>query len=384
MSYTKSAVSIVLLLALTGPGVISAADESPEDVHDTVVAGRPESDLRGPVLHAAAKRCDRAAVTAAVDAGEPIDSRDAFGKTALILATENACLLTVEFLVKAGAAPDARGPDGRTALHIAAQEKYTRIVSVLMRAAASISIRGVYDKTPVDVARETYGVKPDTDSEAVQALAEGKMLREVEENRRAERKRKWPLGKSFRDGESCPRLTVVRDIFGGMGMIAVSGKITVQEYQQCVDEKGCEPRLELVGGPSARLDMVLGPGPGSTSDVAVETRLAAPAHVPWTAEQGFDRWVKEKCGGDYRILSNREYEARVPFSDRLPTSSFLGKPWSVPRIEMLNPFEMVDSFDTKPGYLRKYGLPVSYARWWADHELRLLMNKRGFRVAKEL
>ena len=374
MSYKKSAVSVVLLLALTGPGVVSAADESPEDVHDAVVAGRPESGLRGPVLHAAAERCDRAAVTAAIDAGEPIDSRDAFGKTALILATEKGCLLTVEFLIGAGADPDARGPDGRTALHIAAQEKYTRIVSVLMRTAASISIRGVYDKTPVDVARETYGVKPDTDSEPVQALVEGKMLREVEESRRAEWKRKWPLGKSFRDGESCPRLTVVRDIFGGKGRIAVSDKITVREYQQCVDEKGCEPRPELAGGLWAQLDMVPEPGLGGTRDVAAETRPAAPAHVPWTAEQALGRWIEEKCGGKYRILSNREYEARVPFSDRLPTSSFLIKPPSV------SPIKVFDSF--KPLYSWNYGRPDGW--WLAENDLRLFTNKRGFRVAREL
>src|SRR5256885_4686456 len=74
-----------------------------------------------PALHAAAAAGDRKAVRARLAAGDPIETRDALGRTVLHLAAAIRSLSMIEILLEKGADVKAVDLSGRSALHHLAQ-----------------------------------------------------------------------------------------------------------------------------------------------------------------------------------------------------------------------------------------------------------------------
>lgn len=111
-----------------------------------------------PTLHELAARDDVARIAQAINAGVPVDVRDADGRTALHVAAEEVHLFVVMMLLAKGANPNVRDATRRTPLHLAAYgdprregERY-QIVKVLLAKGADPQLRDASGKQPVDYA----------------------------------------------------------------------------------------------------------------------------------------------------------------------------------------------------------------------------------------
>jgi len=137
------------------------------------VAGAQDSDDL--TLHELAARGNTAGIARAVNAGVPVDDRDAEGRTALHVGAGAGHLFVVMMLVAKGADPNARDAHRRTPLHDAADgspehegERY-QIVKLLLAKGADPAARDAAGKRPVDYAtraefKDALAVPPDVTS----------------------------------------------------------------------------------------------------------------------------------------------------------------------------------------------------------------------------
>ena len=334
-------------------------------------AARPQQPVaRGPrldALHRAVQAGDIDGLKAAVKAGADVNKRDGRGWTALMHAANKGYTLMVESLLEAKADPDIRAADGATALFMAAVLGHSEIIELSMKAGADISIRGPKGKTAVEMARAGYGdaeaARRKDEGRGVIALLEGKTLAQVaeeerrkaeeerrrveeerrrveeerrraeeerrrveeerrraEEERRRERERKvrlerfkrqWPPGKEFRECDGCPEMVVVpagtfvmgspkndawRAIDEGprhevrIARRFAVGKyeVTFAEWDACVAGGGCvgyRPHDRRWG--RGRRPVI---------------------HVTWQQAKLYVQWLSQKTGGEYRLLSESEWE----------------------------------------------------------------------------
>ncbi|MCR9142084.1 MAG: ankyrin repeat domain-containing protein [bacterium] len=93
-------------------------------------------------------------VRAALDAGAPIDARDADGRTAAMFAAYRNQARTLDFLIARGAKLDLQGPRGFTALMYAAFQGNAGVVARLLTAGADYRLENDRGRTAVQIAHE--------------------------------------------------------------------------------------------------------------------------------------------------------------------------------------------------------------------------------------
>ena len=117
-----------------------------------------ESFADDPTLHELAARGDPARIALLINRGEPVDVRDAAGRTPLHVAAERAHLFAAMMLLAKGADPNARDAEKQTPLHLAAggdsstDGERMQIVKVLIAKGSDRAARDAHGKRPVDYA----------------------------------------------------------------------------------------------------------------------------------------------------------------------------------------------------------------------------------------
>ena len=111
------------------------------------VAAQTGPDPRAGTLLRAARDGDLDAVRRALDAGVPIESRDADDRTPLLLATDRAHLPVVLLLIERGADVNARDRQQDSAFLLASARGYTEIVRATLRAGADLASTNRYGGT---------------------------------------------------------------------------------------------------------------------------------------------------------------------------------------------------------------------------------------------
>ena len=91
---------------------------------------------------AAAKAGDTASLAAQLAVGAPIDSRDRFGQTGLMLAAMFGRIEAVELLIRAGAALDATAKFGLSATMLAVVNGHEAVAIALAQAGANLRLVG--------------------------------------------------------------------------------------------------------------------------------------------------------------------------------------------------------------------------------------------------
>ena len=315
----------LLIVCLAGSHTVSAEDGASTSVQGkgtaeslkpvTEMAGQNSlhEDARKSVLrlHRAAQDGDLRGLDAAIGAGDAVNERDQYGKTALMYGVMRGFVLVVERLLEAGADPNIRAPNGATALFMAAVRGESSIIELLMKANADIMVKGPKGQTAMEAARAAYSNEGGAKREnpAVLALLAGKTLAAVREARLKRFQRKWSTGKIFKDHERGPSMIVIRDTSpDGVSRLAVSQhKITVSQYQECVKDGACKPL------PST-FSMAVGLGLKAIGKEPPDDGGSRVVDLPWAAEQQYVRWLSEKTGLMYRGMTEREYRGRHPES----------------------------------------------------------------------
>ena len=338
-------------------------------------AARPSAKATGPAaLHRAAKAGNLEGLNAALVAGADVNARDGRSWTALMHAVNKGYVLLVEPLLAAKADPNLRAPDGATALFMASAHGHTEIIGLLMKAGADPTITGPKGKTAGDVARTRYGdaaaARQKNADPAVLALLAGKMWAEMkadedaaafaradaaataaayteylaafpqgrhadEVQRRVEELksllRKWPVGKKFRDCESCPEMVVVPAGSYMMGSPALEAERDDDEgpvHRVTIAQPFAVGVYEVTRGEFGRFVGATGystvdrcwtfedgkgkersgrgwKNPGFEHEQGEREPVVC---VSWDDAQAYVRWLSEETGEAYRLLSEAEWE----------------------------------------------------------------------------
>ncbi len=204
------------------------------------------------------------AMNAALAAGVDVDARDGQGWTALMHAVNQGYILLVQPLLDAEADPNIRAPDGATALFMAVVHGHGEIIPLLIEAGADPWAKGPKGKTAVDV-----------------ALLRGEKL-------------------MFQDCPQCPEMVVVpagsfmrsngyaeREVTIPKPFAVGVYEVTFDEWDACRRAGGCTHNPEDDGW-----------GRGSRPVI----------NVDWNDAQEYVRWLSQKTGETYRLLSESEWE----------------------------------------------------------------------------
>ena len=272
---------------------VAGAGDSPAETRSEPV---PQA-LLPDALHRAASAGSIAALREALDAGADIDGLDGQGWTALMHAVDRGYVLVVEFLIEAGTDVDIRAPDGATALFMAAALEQPETVGYLMRADADISIRGPRGRTPVEAARLAFG-----DVDEVRAKGMNPEVGKLVMGLAAD----MPfIGDVFQDCDVCPEMVVVPAGSFMMGSdahddeqpvheVVIAAPLAVgrhevafSEFDACVSDGGCSYSPDDEGW-----------GRGDRPVI----------NVSWQDAREYVEWLGRETGGDYRLLSESEWE----------------------------------------------------------------------------
>ena len=313
--------------AATDRGTTATREEPRQPEASRPASVRPDAALRAAVAG------DIEGLKAALAAGADVNARDSRGWTALMHAASKGYVLLVEPLLAAEADPDIRSADGATALYMAAVHWHTEVVVLLMEADVDISIKGPKGKTAVDVARLKYGdlktLREKGEDPAVIALVQGVTLSELRARAEERKRLRERVGKVFRDCEGCPEMVVVsagsfemgspsseagrdgdegpvRRVTIGERFVVGVKEVTRGEYGRFVRATGhsagdsCwtyeDGELKDRGGRNWE-----DPGFGQTDEHPVVC-------VNWEDAQAYVRWLRERTGKGYRLLSESEWE----------------------------------------------------------------------------
>ena len=247
---------------------------------------RSKKPVAEDVVVRAAKAGDVDGLAKAIAAGADVNARDDKGWSALIYVADKGYVLLLEPLLAAKADPDMRLADGATALFIAVVRRHSEIAAALVKAGADPKIKGTKGKTVFEMARMHQ------DPALLAALGVPQ------------------AGDVFRDCESCPEMVVVpegsflmgsppgeedrNDDEGPQHRVTIAepfavGKyeVTFAEWDACHREGGCSHNPEDEGW-------------GRSSRPVI--------NVSWEDGREFVRWLSEKTGKSYRLLSESEWE----------------------------------------------------------------------------
>ncbi len=314
------------------------------------------------ILHRAAQVGNIEVLTAALESGVDVDARDGRGWTALMHAVNQGSLSSVDLLLEAGANEYLRAPDGATALLMAVVFKHTEvvfdrtdivakqrkdIVAKLMNASVDYPFWSRYGDNAWKEALnegttksfETYLIAYPSryhTYDAIWVLQNMKKAREREEQKQQQAReqeelaRKWPSGKEFYDCDGCPKMVVLPAGLFMMGSpewedeqfasewpmhevtipkpFAVGVyEVTVGEFGNFVKDSGysqrkveCEVYMEGEWKGSHE-NSWNNPGFSQTDNHPVVC-------VSWKDAQEYVRWLSEKTGETYRLLSESEWE----------------------------------------------------------------------------
>ena len=265
---------------------------------------RPAADL-----HRLVASSDIDGLKAALAAGANANARDARGWSALMHAANKGYVLMVAPLLMAGADVNLRAPDGATALFIAALHGHSEIVAALIKAEADTRVKGPGGKTAADVARMKYGsvaaALQRNANIAVIGLLRGKSGKQITKEIRLLEK------KEFRDCKECPQMVAVppgsfmmgsrlsepgrEDHEGPTRRVTIPelyavGKyeVTFAEWDACVAAGGCFERRPADEGWGRKRHPAI--------------------NVSWWDARSYTRWLSQKTGERYRLLSEAEWE----------------------------------------------------------------------------
>ena len=309
---TPQALRTMREMARAAAGATEAPPLPPGTLHRAVQAGNPD------------------ALATALAAGTDVNRRDGQGWTALMHAANKGYVLLVSPLLKAGADVDLRAPDGATALFMATAHGHSEIIALLMEAGADTSIPGPRGRTAVDVAKARYGdaetARNNGESWAVLALIQGLTFAEAEELARSA----TAPGTTFRDCEACPEMVVVpagsfmmgspasekgrSDYEGPLHRVTIPApfavgkyEVTFAEWDACGAAGGC--------GGFVPPDWQWGRGDRPVINVS------------WQDAEAYARWLSQRTGEQYRLLSEAEWEyaARAGSQTRYAWGDAMGR-----------------------------------------------------------
>ena len=281
-------------------------------------------------LHRAVQAGNPDALAAALAAGTDVNRRDGQGWTALMHAANEGYVLLVPPLLEAGVDVDLRAPDGATALFMATAHGHAEIIALLMEAGADTSIPGPRGRTAVDVAKARYGdaetARNNGESWAVLALIQGLTFAEAEELARSA----TAPGTTFRDCEACPEMVVVpagsfmmgspasekgrSDFEGPLHRVTIPAPFAVGKYEVTFAEWDA---CEAAGGCSGFVPSDSQWGRGGRPVI----------NVSWQDAEAYARWLSQRTGEPYRLLSEAEWEyaARAGSQTRYAWGDAMGR-----------------------------------------------------------
>ena len=99
------------------------------------------------------------AIEQLISSGADVNAKDAFGSTALMMASSNGQKAVVEMLISAGADVNERDNGGMTALHSTAENANVSIAEILISAGADLKIRNKEGMTALDLAKMWQGFR---------------------------------------------------------------------------------------------------------------------------------------------------------------------------------------------------------------------------------
>ena len=297
-----------------------AAEVDATDAVRTLLAGGADVDARdsygATVLHRAAQRGASRTVAALLAAGADVALTSYRGETALHMAAGSHEAEIVELLLAAGAAVDVRVGGGETPLHWAMSMQDIRTPERAPDAVPAVSLRAVRTlqtlfehgadaglvnsagETPLDLAVRTGNVALAEIGASAGPYWRAAGARSAAAASRAPRRE---VGEVFRECAACPLMTVVpagtflmssppwarRETIAAPFAVGVY-EVTFAEWDTCVAEGGCN---------------------GYRPDDNGWGRDARPViHVSWGDAQAYLRWLSRKTGGDYRLLTEAEWE----------------------------------------------------------------------------
>ncbi|MCY4384581.1 MAG: SUMF1/EgtB/PvdO family nonheme iron enzyme [Nitrospinae bacterium] len=210
------------------------------------------------------------------------------GWTPLMYAADKGYTLLVPPLLKASAKPNLRAADGATALFIAALHGHSEIVELLMKAGADPRIKGPKGRTAWDVARKSLAVL------AMMAFRDCPECPKMVVAPAGSFMMGSPSGEKDRSDDEGPRHRVTISNPFAVGKY----EVTFAEWDACVADGGC--------------------GGHRPSDEGWGRGNRPVTKVSWEDAKAYVKWLSQKTGKRYRLLSEAEWEYAARAGTKTP------------------------------------------------------------------